>query len=208
MYKIYINEVPFYLKKTEDILPNQPKLEGTLTARYTGKTKHLLQFIDMCEKTNTLKSVVIYHNDFEQLKLDFKSLFTINEAAGGVIRNELGELLVIFRRGFWDLPKGKLERGETKKEAAVREVLEETGLKSATIIDKVGITNHSFRNKSGIRILKKSHWYAMITTKQKLKPQVEEDIERVEWVDQVDFLANYKPIYSNIIDVLKSQGGE
>jgi ADP-ribose pyrophosphatase YjhB (NUDIX family) len=48
-------------------------------------------------------------------------------AAGGLVENEHGEILLIYRKKHWDLPKGKLDAGETLEECAVREVEEETG---------------------------------------------------------------------------------
>ncbi|MCK7539615.1 MAG: NUDIX domain-containing protein [Marinilabiliales bacterium] len=75
-------------------------------------------------------------------KYDLFSLFNIVIAAGGFVRNEKDEILFIFRRGHWDLPKGKLnhKKGiiEKKKDAAVREVMEETGIEKIDIFAKKG----------------------------------------------------------------------
>ncbi len=119
-----------------------------------------------------------------------------------MIRNELGEFLFIFRRGFWDLPKGKIEEGETKKEAAIREVIEETGLKEVEIVEKLAVTKHTFRNRLGKRIIKKSHWYLMVSKKQELIPQTSEDIVQAVWLTIENFRKDCHPVYANILDVI------
>ncbi len=203
MYKIYINEVQCLLLSTKDYtLLKQEKGESTLTAIYMGKVKQLLTYIDMCEKQHKIDTLIIHYADFDKLYKDFTSLFKIQIAAGGLIQNERNEFLVIFRRGFWDLPKGKIEKNETRKEAAIREVIEETGIKKVKIEFKITITHHTFRNKLGVRIIKTSHWYLMKAHFQQLIPQAAEDIEKAEWVDINHFMENHTPVYKNILDVI------
>ncbi|HMP32537.1 MAG TPA: NUDIX domain-containing protein, partial [Saprospiraceae bacterium] len=202
MYKIYINEIPFILKSSSDISQDDLNTEGVIVARYTGKTKHILNFVDLCEKGGKINGVTLYHDDLVKLKTDFKSLFTTIEAAGGIVVNEFDEILFIFRRGFWDLPKGKIDMGESKKQAAVREVEEETGIKELSLIKKIGITRHTFKIKPGSRVLKKSYWYLMTTKKQKLKPQKSEDIVKAEWIDLNTFYKICSPVYKNIAQIL------
>jgi 8-oxo-dGTP pyrophosphatase MutT (NUDIX family) len=204
MYKIYINEIPLFLKSSTNVTEEDHLMDGYVVARYTGKSKHLLNFIDLCEKGGgKLNGVIIYHQNLQQLKEDFKSLFITNKAAGGIVINDSDEILVIFRRGFWDLPKGKIESNETKQQAAVREVIEETGIKNLTLSIKIGITRHTFKNKNGERILKKSYWYLMTTKRQPLKPQKTEDILEAKWMNVDKFLKSCKPIYKNIIHILE-----
>jgi len=204
MYKIYINEVPVILKSTQDLTEKDINTPGVLLSKYTGKVKYLLNIIDLCEKGTRSTKVIIHYDDFITMKKDFKGLFVVNEAAGGLIFSEKNECLFIFRRGFWDLPKGKTEKDETKEMTALREVNEETGLIGASIVRKLCVTNHCFKNKSGIRILKKSIWYEMKATEQKLKPQKSEDIDKAVWMSIPKFLEKCKPVYRNIIDVLKA----
>jgi 8-oxo-dGTP pyrophosphatase MutT (NUDIX family) len=199
MYKIYINEIPFILKSATDITQEDLNAEGVIVARYTGKTKHILNFVDLCEKGGKINGVTLYHDDLIKLKTDFKSLFTTIEASGGIVVNEFDEILFIFRRGFWDLPKGKIELGETKKQAAVREVEEETGIKGLTLIKKIGMTRHTFKIKPGSRVLKKSYWYLISTKKQKLKPQKSEDIVKAEWIDLNTFYKICTPVYKILV---------
>lgn len=200
-YKIYINEVQLLLISSTD-QHLFTAAEDTLVVAYMGKVKMLINYIDMCEKKPKFHHLVIHYNDYNELKKDFLSLFEINEAGGGLIQNDFGEFLFIFRRGFWDLPKGKIEAGETKKQAAVREVIEETGLKKVDLLRKLCVTKHTFRNRLGKRIIKKSHWYLMHSQKQELKPQISEDIEKAVWMKIDEFRKECLPVYGNIIDVL------
>src|SRR3954447_7139070 len=93
-------------------------------------------------------------------------------AAGGIVENEAGDILWQFRRGKWDLPKGKLDEGETIEECAVREVEEETGLHDIELGELVGITHHFYReNEEDIE--KETHWFAMkVSGQQELVPQI------------------------------------
>ena len=111
--------------------------------------------------------------------------------------------MVIFRRDFWDLPKGKIDKGETPEQAAVREVQEETGLVQVDLGNHIIDTFHTYTHKDK-RILKKTYWYAMKTAETKLTPQSSEDIEQAEWVKLAEFLAKSPTIYGSILNVLKS----
>jgi len=141
------------------------------------------------------------HYPFKSLKEDFKSLYIEVPAAGGIVINELGEALFIYKRGKWDLPKGKIEEGESLEEAAVREVMEETGLKQVSIKSKLCKTKHTFKTKKNKRAIKKSYWYVMESEKQKVHPQLEEDIEKVEWLSP-DQVIQSKGIYANLMKVI------
>ena len=123
-------------------------------------------------------------------------------AAGGLVINEKNEILFIFRRNNWDLPKGKIEEGEGKKEAAIREVIEETGIEKVLIKSKLGKTMHMYRTGKNLRAIKLSYWYLMSTHDQELTPQVEEDIEEARWMTKSDFLSLTRPVYASILQVL------
>ncbi len=125
-------------------------------------------------------------------------------AAGGLVTNEKGELLMIFRRSKWDLPKGKLDEGESIESCAVREVKEETGLKQLIVENLAGITYHEYFDKYlQADILKETYWFAMKAKgEQKLIPQTDEDIEEIKWVSKKDVDALLKNSYPNIIDII------
>jgi ADP-ribose pyrophosphatase YjhB (NUDIX family) len=121
-------------------------------------------------------------------------------AGGGLVINEKNEILFIYRRQKWDLPKGKLNIGEKIEECAVREVMEETGIKNLTMGNLLVITTHTYQEK-GVSIQKETHWFSMNATTLDnpiFTPQLEEDIEKIEWVSSnkiEEYLANsYKTI--------------
>ncbi len=130
-----------------------------------------------------------------------KSLKVI-EAAGGFVKNENKNYLFIRRNNLWDLPKGKLEIGEKKKDAAVREVEEECGIKVAVLEKKLTKTYHVYELKGKI-VLKISHWYAMgAKANQKLVPQLEEGITDVKWFSKADWSIIKADTYPSILDIL------
>jgi 8-oxo-dGTP pyrophosphatase MutT (NUDIX family) len=166
-----------------------------------GNIKQLKMLIDMCESNAFVTSLIIHATDYSKLKKDVKSFYTVIEAAGGLIMNEENEFLFIFRRGHWDLPKGKIEKNELKKQAAIREVMEETGIKGVTITHKLLVSYHTFKTKTGQAILKKTHWYFMKAPRQKLKPQRTEAITKAIWMGLDDF-EKCKPVYGNILQTI------
>jgi 8-oxo-dGTP pyrophosphatase MutT (NUDIX family) len=104
-------------------------------------------------------------------------------AAGGIVVNPKQEILWIFRRGFWDLPKGKLDPGETIPQCALREVQEETGINDIQLNELITTTYHDYFDKYlNTQVTKETHWYKMsIHDLQIGIPQTEEDIEKMEW---------------------------
>ena len=107
-------------------------------------------------------------------------------AAGGYLVRESAngrEILVMYRRGRWDLPKGKQDKGETDEETAIREVCEEIGIESVQIVTPLGNTQHTYANTFKPRFdVKTTFWYLMTTTATEFTPQAEEDIEALQWI--------------------------
>jgi len=125
-------------------------------------------------------------------------------AAGGlVVRREGDEplLLIIYRRGAWDLPKGKLDPGETVAECAVREVQEEVGIEQLSITADAGTTVHGYPEK-GRYLVKTTHWYFMRTPERDFTPEEREGIEQVEWVPWDE--AQERLGYATLRDLLRS----
>ncbi len=127
------------------------------------------------------------------------------KAAGGLVSNEEMHYLFIFRNGKWDLPKGKLDRGETNREAAVREVEEECGIHINSLKGKIGNTYHIYEMNNEL-ILKKTFWYRMKAVKQNiLIPQLEEGITDVRWLAPGDFMMIRQNTYPLIRDLLNAE---
>lgn len=200
MYTIYINDVPLLISTREEEQALDYNPIDFKVHRYDRGRQGLFNYIDAFEKNNEREGVILLVDDVDQTFSEFRSIYKVIKAAGGLVFNDDLSLLAIFRRGHWDLPKGKIEKGETKKEAAVREVQEETGIQQVELIEKIGKTYHTYSTKKHKRALKISHWYEMRTGDMEVTPQVEEDIEKVEWVDLNQFI-DYRPIYKNILDI-------
>jgi 8-oxo-dGTP pyrophosphatase MutT (NUDIX family) len=133
--------------------------------------------------------------------------FQIIRAAGGLVFNDKGEALFIFRRGKWDLPKGKLDEGESLEQCAVREVQEETGLKNVVLKEFIITTYHTYEEE-GKQVLKESHWYRMeVKGKQELIPQTEEDITDIRWVKKEGWTGLMENSFPLIKKVLKKTSG-
>lgn len=126
-------------------------------------------------------------------------------AAGGLVFNELNELLMIFRRGKWDLPKGKLDEGESIESCAVREVQEETGIRNLVLGKLIGKTHHKYFDKwVNEDVVKESWWYEMKTTStEELIPQTEEDIEAIKWVNDTELREKLSNSYPSIIEIIE-----
>lgn len=120
-------------------------------------------------------------------------------AAGGLVFNSDNKLLLIFRRGFWDLPKGKLDDGESIEACAVREVEEEVGLKNILLQNFIETTSHTYFDKwIGEEVVKKTYWYKMQVPNQDLVLQTEEDIEKAVWINENEWKQYKENCYQNI----------
>ncbi len=146
---------------------------------------------------------VFYHIKLNELKKAFFKKFTFIQAAGGLVQNEKKEILMIFRRGKWDLPKGKLDKGESLEDCAVREVEEETGLQNVQLVSPLTITWHTYHEGARF-MLKESHWYNMkVKGEQKLVPQTSEDIHEIKWVTAKAAEKLFPESYPSVTDVIR-----
>jgi 8-oxo-dGTP pyrophosphatase MutT (NUDIX family) len=201
-YKIYINESPLILTQTSDLDDETAFERSLIHAKYLGKPKLLMNYIKVLERNKHHEGIIIQADDVEQLWRDFKSLFNYIKAGGGLVLNKFGKVLLIYRRGVWDLPKGKQDPGETLAETAVREVMEETGLPDVEIVEKLGNGYHCYL-MSKQRTLKRTRWYLMKTASpNKLVLQKAEGIQDAAWFDPKEIPTLNIPMYNNIRDVL------
>lgn len=140
----------------------------------------------------TNESILVVSDNPGEVLSHFMERVNMVIAGGGIVMNEKDELLMIYRRGKWDLPKGKIELKEKIMEGAMREVVEETGVEIESVNKKPTITYHAYRLK-GKDSLKETSWFEMKSKagQANLIPQTEEDIEEVRWVKKSD-LKKYK----------------
>ena len=125
------------------------------------------------------------------------------EAAGGVVFNSEKEVLIIHRKGWLDLPKGKMEAGESVSDCAMREVAEETGLQFHTLGKPLNTTFHVYEDRKKGWVIKSSHWFFMHSTRdEKLLPQTEEEITAIEWIPSEKLKEKSEEMYPLINDVL------
>jgi 8-oxo-(d)GTP phosphatase len=152
-------------------------------------------------KLKDVDSITFTSTDVDATILYIKTKFKVIEAAGGVVDKD-GKTLLIYRKGCWDMPKGKIDKGENKRDCAVREVEEETGVKGE-ILDKVCTTWHTYvTNKK--YVLKKTHWYYMrCVDDTNLAPQEEESIKEVKWMTLSEMRAALYDSYRSIRVVIQ-----
>jgi 8-oxo-dGTP pyrophosphatase MutT (NUDIX family) len=162
--------------------------------------KQLLLLLDKNEQIQIQKIFVLVE-DLEEFKKTLREQFEVVNAAGGLVRYR-DKCLMIFRRGKWDLPKGKIDEGEDAQAAALREIAEECNIE-AIIEDKLCSTWHHYW-LGGKIILKKTKWYLMTThNPESIKPQVEEDIEQIIWMDTQEVRKALENSFSSIEYVIE-----
>lgn len=151
-----------------------------------------------------LKGILVYHDDVEAAWNAFKSGYKLVHAAGGAVGDQHGRLLAIHRSGMWDLPKGKVEKGETVEEAAVREVEEECGLTGVRSEEPLCETWHTYE-RNGKQHLKCTHWFRMRADgEQALVPQKEEDIQEARWMDAKGVLLMKREGWPSLLPVVNA----
>lgn len=148
------------------------------------------------------EGLCFYGRPFDELWELFHKSFKFVQAAGGLVQEQKeGKYLAMYRRGHWDLPKGKMDPGESKAQTALREVQEETGLKNPKLSDFLVTTYHIYRDRKETWSLKPTYWYAMQSLETEVVGQVEEDIEELRWLSLEELKALH-PIFPSIKDVL------
>ncbi|SKB91463.1 ADP-ribose pyrophosphatase YjhB, NUDIX family [Daejeonella lutea] len=151
----------------------------------------------------TPKTFLLLASDFKEIFKKIKKSMQIIKAGGGLVSNEENKYLFIFRKGKWDLPKGKLDKGESFRVAAVREVEEECGISIDSSGEKVCKTYHIYE-VYGEPVIKKTVWYWMRANNQPdLTPQIEEGITDARWLAAGDFMLVHENTYPLIRDVIR-----
>ena len=199
--KIYFNNKPLFLcDAVDDTI--EPYIHHDDTMFIDELDSHTIKSMIHEMQLEKIHAGVFYHPDLVELKKAFYKKFNLIQAGGGLVLNEKKEILMIFRRGKWDLPKGKLDKGEKLADCAVREVEEETGLQQVKLQAPLLITYHTYHEGTKF-ILKESHWYLMhVNGKQQLVPQTEEDIHEIKWVTGKAAEKLYPDCFPSVVDVL------
>ncbi|HYK75550.1 MAG TPA: NUDIX domain-containing protein [Daejeonella sp.] len=197
MYRIYINQTALIITESLPFsLENYQQIEK--------EGFDFKQFYQHIAHQPTAHNFVLVTTNAKRLFRQIKSSLFFIKAAGGLVKNEEGRFLFIYRKGKWDLPKGKVENKEKTRKAAVREVEEECGIKILSCDDKLAKTYHIYE-MGGKVILKKTSWYNMTAHKQhKLIPQLEEDITDARWLAPGDFMLVKQNTYPLIRDLIES----
>lgn len=203
--KIYFNNKPLIL--TNDrmaYIKQHPIAEGYLLLMGAFPRSFRLAF----EHLNKFTSLGAIIEDISKkyLQEELHALYEPVDAGGGVVCNEDGNVLMIYRRGKWDLPKGKRDDGEDIAYCALREVNEETGLQELTLGEKICDTYHVYA-QNGQNLLKCTAWYKMFgTRREKLVPQKEENITEAKWIPEKELGTKIYKSYEAIREVLTEAG--
>ena len=200
MVKVFYSNKTIYL--TSNLMDYHQK-EDTVLVRIHSLDELQLMHDELIDK-NQFTEVYFYHENEKLLLSSFSLRYKVIEAAGGLVKNKNGEYLFIFRNGKWDLPKGKFEKKESIKDAAIREVEEECGVGKLKIVKELESTYHIYQIE-GKSILKRTYWFDMICgDESKLIPQTEEGITEVKWISKNKLEEVYSNTFESIKEVLKS----
>lgn len=187
---------------TSNLMDYQQK-KDTVLVRIHSLDELKMMYDELVTK-NQFIEVYYYHENEKLLLSSFSLAFKVIEAAGGLVKNKKGEYLFIFRNGKWDLPKGKIEKGEGIKKAAIREVEEECGIGKLKIVKELESTYHTYHVEEKA-ILKRTYWFEMLCEDEsKLIPQTEEGITEVKWLSKKNLKQVCDNTYESIKEVLKN----
>jgi 8-oxo-dGTP pyrophosphatase MutT (NUDIX family) len=200
MYKVFISGRPLIIRRRQGAAVELR--DGHLHFHCSGQ-EELNHLLNLLHKDPDIRAIYAYNDVPENLLAELKSMHTVVEAAGGFVINQLGEALFIFRRGHWDLPKGKLDAGETPRDAAIREVAEECGIEPPSIEAPLGMSYHIYKENDQL-ILKPTHWFLMRSTDTaEPQPQIEEDITEARWVQRKHWRELTKLSFPSVADLVE-----
>ncbi|UCH15320.1 MAG: NUDIX domain-containing protein [Bacteroidales bacterium] len=199
MYKVFFNDRKVFL--TDDFQKHFNVKYG-LFYKYQnkGELEELLGFYRNLKKIDTL---YIFHSDIEELRNTFRTCYLNINAAGGLVKNKEGRILIIKRRNRWDLPKGKSAPEENMQQTAIREVSEECGISNIEITKPLLSTYHTYAINDR-PVLKRTTWFEMLYTGSlDPVPQIKEHITEVKWFDKSELGEVIKNTYQLIVDVFR-----
>lgn len=188
MYKVFVNDKPIIITSSLKNEKNYPT--------YSFSDLNFDTILSKL-KTESIEGILLTSQNLKKDWQHFLSNLKVIKAAGGLVINDERSVLFIHRNGIWDLPKGWIEKNESKKTAAIREVEEECGIRKLVNLKKLITTYHIYAY-NGLK-LKETHWYLMHSSfKKELTPQTEEGIDKVAFIRKSDINNIYKNTYANI----------
>ena len=190
MYKVFYNQKPIHF--TSDLSKSSP-ITPLIFIKY-AESKSIIKAL----KDKTVDGVYLYHHNKQKIEKYFFKIFPIVEAAGGLVEHNDGRFLFIYRNNKWDLPKGKIDKKEKIIDAAIREVIEETGVSDLTLDKPLTVTFHIFKANKKYK-LKKTHWFLMKSScNSTLTPQIDENITKAEWKTKEEIPKLLENAYKNL----------
>jgi len=196
------NEIRIYMNNRVVILTDKDN-HFSANSYIFERSKELAKQLKRFEESEHERMYII-HTDINELFGHVARCFKYVEAAGGLVTRSDGRILFIKRLGKWDLPKGKANKGESLQETAIREVVEESGLKTPPkIVEELAHTYHTY-HQDGHHILKHTAWYTMrYAGDDHLCPQYDEDITQAEWLPENQLHSVVENTYESIRQVLE-----
>jgi len=199
MYIIYVKDSIIRIDEGEE-----NPADRLQTADGKDDSSRVIAKIPAMLGSDTMENLTVISADPKKLIKKLQQQLVYIKAAGGLIRNDAGEYLFIFRRGKWDLPKGKLEPEEKAEQAAVREVEEECGLKISLVKRELDSTYHIYE-QDGEFVLKRTCWYLMKSRgDQALVPQLEEEITEARWFKTDELQLIRQNTYLSVLQVMQN----
>ena len=196
--KFFIQDIPLYILRKDASVENEDEA-------YILKNANISKILEIYNrlKEGSLReftSVIALVDDYERAMQKIKSFFELRQAAGGLVKKG-DQFLCIYRLNKWDLPKGHIEKNETKYSAALREVYEETGIKCQITCFITEILHAYVSSRKNKDILKKTYWFQMMYEgNDQLKPQKNENIERALWLKEREV---YNMVFLNTYEAIR-----
>jgi 8-oxo-dGTP pyrophosphatase MutT (NUDIX family) len=198
-YKVYFANRPvFFSQKTQGESPTGKGFEVIVSSG-----KHDIMLIENALQKGA-SHIQVMCDDVDASWKAFQEQFTFVQAAGGLVENDKGELLFIYRLDKWDLPKGKVEVDEDLDEAALREVEEECSITNLDLKEKMLSTWHTYV-QDGAPMLKETVWYKMTYHGSETpRPQTIEGITDTRWIHPNNLKMVMENTYASVMDVLQT----